>query len=132
MFYMCYLLQVVFLRMLQQSWWWEIISWVTSECLSSSFLLVKIKSMHDAFSYFKQVGLFIKHSRLEAFIKISIFLLSVLTLKSPLSIHYVESVQMQSFFWSVFFCIRTECRKKRTRKNSVHFSHSDSFIILAS
>ena len=132
MFYMCYLLQVVFLRMLQQSWWWEILSWVTSECLSSSFLLVKIKSMHDAFSYFKQVGLFIKHSRLEAFIKISIFLLSVLTLKSPLSIHYVESVQMQSFFWSVFSCIRTECRKKRTRKNSVHFSHSDSFIILAS
>ena len=50
--------------------------------------------------------------------------------------HYVKSVQIHSFFWSIFSCIRTEygdflpiqseCRKVRTRKNSVlgHFSYS--------
>ena len=41
--------------------------------------------------------------------------------------HYVKSVQIRSFFWSAFFCIRTEYRKIRTRKNSVftHFSRSE-------
>ena len=40
--------------------------------------------------------------------------------------HCVKSVQIRSFFWSVFSCIRTEYRKIRTRKNSVlgHFSRS--------
>ena len=49
--------------------------------------------------------------------------------------HCVKSVQMRSFFWSVFSCIRTEYgnirvqfkyRKIRTRNNSVfgHFSRS--------
>ena len=38
--------------------------------------------------------------------------------------HCVKSVQIRSFFWSVFSCIRTEYRKIRTRKYSVcgHFS----------
>ena len=42
--------------------------------------------------------------------------------------HYVESVQIRSFFWSVFSRIRTEYGKIRTRKNSVfgHFSRSDN------
>ena len=47
--------------------------------------------------------------------------------------HCVKSVQIRSFFWSVFSCIRTEygeilCRKIRSRKNSVfgHFSRSSS------
>ena len=58
-------------------------------------------------------------------------------------IHYVKSVQIRSFFWSVFSCIRTEyglntdspcsveCGKIRTRKNSVfwHFSRSDIFLM---
>ena len=37
-----------------------------------------------------------------------------------------ESVQIESFFWSLFSCIRTKYRKIRTRKNSVfgHFSRS--------
>ena len=41
--------------------------------------------------------------------------------------HYVKSVQIRSFFWSAFFCIRTEYRKIRTRKNSVftHFLRSE-------
>ena len=41
--------------------------------------------------------------------------------------HYVKSVQMRSFFWSVFPCIRTGYRKIRTRKNSVfgYFSRSE-------
>ena len=42
--------------------------------------------------------------------------------------HCVKSVQIRSYFWSVFFCIRTEYRKIRTRKNSVfgHFWRSES------
>ena len=41
--------------------------------------------------------------------------------------HCVKSVQIRSFFWSVFSRIRTEYEKIRTRKNSVfgHISHSD-------
>ena len=41
-------------------------------------------------------------------------------------VHCVKSVQIRSFFWSVFFRIRTEYRKRRTRKNSPfgHFSRS--------
>ena len=53
--------------------------------------------------------------------------------------HYVKSVQIQSYFWSVFSCIQTEYvdslrlriqseyRKIRTRNNSVfgHFSRSE-------
>ena len=33
--------------------------------------------------------------------------------------HCVKSVQIRSFFWSIFSCIRTEYMKIRTRKNSV-------------
>ena len=41
-------------------------------------------------------------------------------------LHCVKSVQIRSFFWSVFSCIQSEYRKIRTRKNSVfgHFSCS--------
>ena len=44
------------------------------------------------------------------------------------STHCVKSVWMLSYFWSVFSCIRTECRKIRTRNNPVfgHPSGSDS------
>ena len=53
--------------------------------------------------------------------------------------HCVKSVQIRSFFWSVFSCIRTkhgdqsEYRKIRTRKNSKfgHFLRSESEICLA-
>ena len=40
--------------------------------------------------------------------------------------HCVKSVQIRSFFWSVFSCIRAEYRKILTRKYSVlgHFSRS--------
>ena len=43
-------------------------------------------------------------------------------------LHCVKSVQIRSFFWSVFYCIRTEYRKIRTRNNSVfgHISRSDT------
>ena len=64
-----------------------------------------------------------------------LFLLSV----TGLDLHCVKSVQIRSFFWSIFSRIRTghgdflvnlriqsECRKILTRKNSVfgHFSRS--------
>ena len=44
--------------------------------------------------------------------------------------HCVKSVQIQSFFRSVFSCIRTEYKKIRTRKNSVlgHFLRSVSLF----
>ena len=40
--------------------------------------------------------------------------------------HCMKSVQIRSYFWSVFSCIRTEYKKIRTRKIFVfgHFSHS--------
>ena len=43
--------------------------------------------------------------------------------------HWVKSVQIRSFFWSIFSCIRTEYRKVRARKNSVfgHFSRSEQW-----
>ena len=43
--------------------------------------------------------------------------------------HWVKSLQIQSFFWSVFSCIWTEYRKIRARKNSVfgHFSRSGNW-----
>ena len=53
--------------------------------------------------------------------------------QSPLSLitsktHCVKSVQIRGYFWSVFYCIRTEYRKIRTRNNSVfgHISRSDT------
>ena len=44
--------------------------------------------------------------------------------------HCVKSVQIRSFFWSVFSCIRIEHRKVRTRKNSVfgHFSSNEWYL----
>ena len=43
-----------------------------------------------------------------------------------LYLHCLKSVQIRSFFWSVFSCIRIEYGKIGTRKNSVfgHFSRS--------
>ena len=40
--------------------------------------------------------------------------------------HCVERVQMQSYFWSAFFCIQSEYKKIRPRNNFVfgHFSHN--------
>ena len=45
-------------------------------------------------------------------------------------LHRVKSVEIRSFFWSVFSCIWTEYRKLRTREISVfrHFSRSDPFF----
>ena len=42
-------------------------------------------------------------------------------------IHSVKSVQIRSYFWSVFSCIQSEYRKIQTRNNSLfgHFSRSD-------
>ena len=41
-------------------------------------------------------------------------------------LHFVKSVQTRSYFWFVFYCIRTEYRKILTRNNSVfvHFLRS--------
>ena len=43
----------------------------------------------------------------------------------------VESVQIQSYFWSVFSCILTEYRKIRSRNNSVfgYFSRNDAVFL---
>ena len=44
--------------------------------------------------------------------------------------HCVKSVQIRSFFWSIFSCIQSKYRKIQTRKNSVsgHFSGSERLI----
>ena len=49
------------------------------------------------------------------------------------SSHCVKSVQIRSFSWFVFCCVRTEYRKIRTRKSSalVHFSCSEYFQYLS-
>ena len=46
--------------------------------------------------------------------------------------HCGKNVQIQSFFWSAFSRIQSECGKIRTRKNSVfgHFSRSECIKIL--
>ena len=43
--------------------------------------------------------------------------------------HCVKSVQIRSYFWSVFSCIQSEYRKIWTRNNSVfrHFSCSGTY-----
>ena len=43
------------------------------------------------------------------------------------TIHFVKSVQIRGYFWSVFSCIQSEYRKIQTRNNSAfgHFSSSD-------
>ena len=43
----------------------------------------------------------------------------------------MKSVQIKSFFWSVFSCIRNEYRRIRTRRHSIfrHFSRSDNIEI---
>ena len=43
--------------------------------------------------------------------------------------HCVKSVQIQSFFWSVFSCIQSEYRKIRIRKNSI-FGHFTQWLFL--
>ena len=46
--------------------------------------------------------------------------------------HCVKSVQIRSFFWSIFSRIRTEYGEIRTRKNSVfgHFSRSVNSCVI--
>ena len=41
----------------------------------------------------------------------------------------LKSVQIRSYFWSVFSCIRTEYRKIRTRNNSVSGYFSSNILI---
>ena len=43
--------------------------------------------------------------------------------------HYVKSVQIRIYFWSLFSCIQSEYRKIRTRNNSVfrHFWYCDKW-----
>ena len=45
--------------------------------------------------------------------------------------HCVKNVQIRSSFWSLFSCIQSEYRKRRTRNNSVfgHFSSSERFAV---
>ena len=46
------------------------------------------------------------------------------SLKFKYSSHYVKTIQIRIFSWSVFCCIQSEYRKIQTRKNSAfgHFS----------
>ena len=48
-----------------------------------------------------------------------------------MAIHCVKSAQTRSYFWSLFSCIQSECRKIRSINNFVfgHFSRSHCFVI---
>ena len=114
------------------------------------FLLTKRKAvMSNSISYSKLVKKGYKRQNLkincksEKLLLITIvnnlsfqFLVNKLCKKIALcsKIHCVKSVQILSFFWSVFSSIRTECEcwKIRTKKNSVfrHISHSTILQIL--
>ena len=50
----------------------------------------------------------------------------ILSWKKSLGYHFVKSVQILSYFWSVFSCTQSECRKMQTINNSVfgYFSRS--------
>ena len=50
----------------------------------------------------------------------------IILLAKYMTLYCVKSVQIWSYFWSVFSCIQSEYRKIRTRNNSVfgHFSRS--------
>ena len=67
-------------------------------------------------------------------LKVTIIFFFTITFITVLEIknykHCAKSVQMRGFFWSVFFCIRTEYKKIRIRKNSVfgHFSFSERIV----
>ena len=90
--------------------------------------LTRTKPKFRAFENFK--------SRLSSSVHISAILIIQMWqnfMTSYPSWHCVKSVQIRSYFWSVFSCIRTEYgdlrskyRKIRTRNNSVfgHFSRS--------
>ena len=43
----------------------------------------------------------------------------------------MKSVQIRSYFWSIFSCIQSEYRKTRTRNNSVfgYFSRSETALL---
>ena len=51
-----------------------------------------------------------------------------------LTTRWVKKIQIQSFVWSVFYCIQSEHRKIRTRKKSVfgHFSRNGNINTIRS
>ena len=55
----------------------------------------------------------------------------ILFLQTAEKKHCVKSVQIWSYFWSVFSCIRIEYRKIRARTDSVfgHFSRGEEYTI---
>ena len=55
-----------------------------------------------------------------------------LLLTKPDAVNYVKSVQIRSFFWAVFSCIRTEYKKIQTRKISVFRYFSRSSLLRSS
>ena len=90
--------------------------------------------MEKLFEFF--ISLRVTNSQLFVFVFIHLsgyFYTGVTVSKySPEKSHYVKSVPMRSFFWSVFSYIWTKYRKIRTRKNSVfgHFSRIEYSQVL--
>ena len=90
--------------------------------------------MEKPFEFF--ISLRVTNSQLFVFVFIHLFgyfYTGVTVSKySPEKSHCVKSVQMRSFFWSVFSYIWTKYRKIQTRKSSVfgHFSRSEYSQVL--
>ena len=72
---------------------------------------------------------------LKVFLLLSISLIMIKVSESSLicwkkrNFHSVKSVQIQSYFWSVFSCVWTEYKNIRTRRNSI-FGHFSCSILL--
>ena len=95
---------------------WQLIKWIYSN------IDYYEKILHSASICFKMIGLYEDFKLLCNG--------SNNSLKINFSFdgnHCVKSVQLRSFFWSVFSRIWTECGKIRTRKNYIFggFSRSD-------
>ena len=74
-------------RIVVTIWWWsEIPTYTVQDFLKTSFLLVRIKSMQDELLHLKYFGVFVKFSKLKAFVNKLRFLFSIVKLKSPRSI----------------------------------------------
>ena len=70
--------------------------------------------------------LFLLETTLKAHIKIPQYMISIFRSWSSWC---VKSVQIRSYFWSLFSCIQSEYRKIRTRNNSVFWHFSRSLLV---
>ena len=55
--------------------------------------------------------------------------IATISIRLTLIFHCVKSLQIRSFFWSVFSCIQSKYRKIRTRKNSIFVQFFSQWLL---